>query len=170
MSMKPNQPWRTLLIAGGIYAGAMAINFFVQKDMAVSLARKLCTGKGIINIGAGCGRSFVSQSYCDIPEVVVNVDINVDPDCADCLQVNLETASLPYDDGHFDVALASHVLEHLANWETALTEWCRVADHVILVLPNPFSLGQYNPEHKQHFTFAEMADIRSRWPKTEIFA
>jgi len=159
-----------LLAIGGIYITAMTINFFAKKEMAVARARSLVTNKGIINLGAGCSRSFISSSYCNIPEIVVNVDKVAYDGCPKCVQIDLETGSLPYGDRQFDVALASHVLEHLENWQSALTEWCRIADHVILVLPNPFNIEQLiNPEHKRYFSYADVHYIVKHWPKVEVY-
>jgi len=128
-----------LLAAGGIYLAGITGNLLVQKERAVTRALSLVTDRGIINIGAGCGRTFVSRHYCDLPEVVVNIDLAVVPGCPKCLAVDLEKAALPFGDLEFDVALASHVLEHLpsrADCERAVRELQRVADRVYVAGPS----------------------------------
>jgi ubiquinone/menaquinone biosynthesis C-methylase UbiE len=100
----------------------------------------------------------------------MNLDVNVADDCPKCELVNLEETPLPFSDKQFDVALASHTLEHLANWQQALTEWSRIAEHVVIVLPNPLSINSYfNPLHKQHFSLGDMTYIRAHWSNVEVF-
>ena len=57
--------------------------------------------------------------------------------------IDLERERLPYEDGRFDVVVASHVLEHLANAPQALADWFRVVvpgGAVLLGLPMHLSL------------------------------
>lgn len=158
------------LVFGGIYASFLVINFYRQRDKGVQRAIALCGSKGIINIGSGCDWSASAMSFCQLPQIKVNLDIHVADDCPKCQQADFEDASLPFADKQFDVALSSHSLEHVSNWEAALTEWSRIADHLVIVLPSPFSINSYfNPLHKQHFSFADMDYIRQHW-NAEVFA
>jgi len=87
------------------------------------------------------------------------------------MTVNLEEAPLPFTEKQFDVAFASHVLEHLKNWEQALSEWTRIANHTVVVLPNPLSIGGWvYSEHKQHFGFGDIDYIRNWWSNVAVFA
>ena len=153
------------LIATGLVGGAMYHDW--RKRMALEEARSLAGEKGIINLGAD-GHTQFSREVANLSKVKVNVDIR--PDGAKSLQANLEEAHLPFYDREFGVAFASHVLEHLENWELALTEWNRVADWVIVVVPHPLSLtGRIHLDHKQFFGFEDKAEIETRWPRTKVF-
>ena len=151
-----------LTMTGSLYGLYIFTNFVGKKNTALAHARSLAGDKGIINLGAGCSRTGFSESTCNLPEVVVNVDLTATGPKTEIH--NLEEI-LPFGNGEFDVAFASHVLEHLVRWQEALNEWTRVADHVIIVLPNPLSItGWIYSEHKQHFGFNDIAFIRQNWP------
>ncbi|MBU0598981.1 class I SAM-dependent methyltransferase [Patescibacteria group bacterium] len=139
----------------------MSINFVSKKNQALTRARSLSGEKGIINLGAGCSRMGFSESTCNLPEVVVNVDLTTWGPKA---EIHNLQERLPFADGEFDVAFASHVLEHLDHWQEALNDWTRIADHAIIVLPNPLSIGGWiHSEHKQHFSFGDINFIRQNW-------
>ena len=160
---------KVISIIGSLYGVAHLVNQTIQKNRGLSLARSLSADKGIINLGAGCSRTGFAEAVCELPEVIYNVDLSAE--CQKCMIVNLEKAPLPFTDNQFDVAFASHVLEHLINWEQALDEWTRIADHVVIVLPNPLSIsGWLYLEHKQHFSFSDMNYIRELWSNVEVFA
>ena len=160
---------KLLLIGASAYGAAVATNYFSRKGVALDRALELVGDRGIINIGSGCSRSALAGYICNLESVRVNVDIS--NGSAKMLCVDLELGSLPFEDKEFDVAYASHVLEHLKNWQGALDEWCRIADYVIVVLPHPLSIGgRLNPDHWQHFSFRDMDYIRLHWPTVELFA
>lgn len=146
------------------YVGWNIVNFYATKVKAMLRAINLSETKGIINIGSGCDWSSNAMAFCKLPQVMVNIDIHVTEDCPKCEWIDLENAPLPFTDKEFDVAWASHCLEHLTNWQGALTEWQRIADHVIVILPNPLGIDalHLNPQHKQHFSFADMRAMRSQ--------
>lgn len=148
-----------------VYTSLVTSNYFVQRSRALDMARSLSGDKGIINLGAGASRDSDAKFISETPEIEVNADIN-DPAC---VYVDLESP-LSWDDDEFDVAFASHVLEHLHNWEQALDEWNRIADHVIVVVPHPLSIpGRLGHLHVQHFSFTDAKYIEQRWPKTKVF-
>lgn len=160
---------KVAIMLGSLYGVAVYANFIVKKKRALALARSLSADKGIINLGAGCSRTGFSEAVCELPEVVFNVDLA--EACPKCIAINLEEAPLPFTDKQFDVAFASHVLEHLENWEQALNEWARIADYVVVALPNPLSIsGWIYSEHKQHFSFGDMNYMREYWPSVTIFS
>ncbi len=158
-------------IAGAAAAGytVWAIgNFFITRSQALATARSLAGDKGMINLGAGCTRDPMTMDICQLPEVVVNADRNSGG--PNVVVADFDSGSLPFTDGQFDVAFASHVLEHLENWEQALDEWNRIADNVIVVLPHPLSIaGRLAREHVQHFSQADAVAIENRWPRTSVF-
>lgn len=143
-------------------------NFFLTRSQALDTARSLTADKGMINLGAGCNRAPMTMDICNLPEVVTNADINAGG--PNSVVADFESGRLPFADRQFDVAFASHVLEHLVNWETALDEWNRIADRVIVVLPHPLSImGHVAREHVQHFSHADARAIEAAWPRTKIF-
>ena len=142
-------------------------NFYVKKEGAIKRACSLVASKGIINIGSGWSVSPMSKEICQLPQVLVNVDcVNEGPKI---YVANLENAYLPYDDKTFDVSFASHVFEHINNWQAALKEWIRISDHTILVLPNPMSMGQVmHKDHKRYVSYEWINEV-SQFPSVEVF-
>lgn len=160
---------KLLLVGTSAYSAAVATNYLSKKGAALDRALELVEYRGIINIGSGYSRSGLAQHICNLEFVRFNIDM-VDSG-PKMLCVDLELGALPFKDKEFDVAFASHVLEHLKNWQGALDEWCRIADYVIVVLPHPLSIaGRLYLEHWQHFSFSDMDYIRLHWPTVEVFA
>jgi len=150
-----------------IYVSWEQIHILRKKQEAFRKAKSLTSDKGIINLGAGPHRSFFAQRVIYSPEVVANVDIAADG-VPRYIQLDLEQP-LPFREKQFDVALMSHSLEHLSNWQLAFDEARRVADCVVIALPHPFSLsGQLHPGHWQHFSFSDMQRLKS-YPGVFVF-
>ncbi|MBA7715661.1 hypothetical protein ES703_124714 [subsurface metagenome] len=103
------------------------------------------------------------------PEVLANIDI--DPDgLPNFIQLDVESDPLPFPDKQFSVAYCSHVLEHLGNWEFALNEMIRVADYVVIVLPDPqYFSGWLDLEHKQHFSPDDIDAIIELYPNVVVY-
>ena len=139
------------------------------KGHAFEEAQELAQGKGIINVGAGPHRPFDAKAIAESPEVLANVDITPDG-LPHFIQMDIEKESLPFPDKQFGCAFASHVLEHLANWQFALAEMMRVADQVVIVLPDPRSLiGWIWPEHKQHFSVDDIEQLVELYPDVTVY-
>jgi SAM-dependent methyltransferase len=155
-------------LAAALYFLFDGVNLLAAKQQAFSLAKSLVTNKGILNAGAGPRRLWLAQSIVHSPEVAANVDI-VPDGLPHYQQLDLERTPYPYKDRQFDVVFASHVLEHLGNWQEALNEMRRIADHVVVVLPHPLSLaGQVAPAHRQHFGFQDIASLQ-KVPRVLVF-
>jgi SAM-dependent methyltransferase len=147
-------------VATAVYFLCDGVNLLAKKQEAFTLAKSLVTNKGILNAGAGPRKPFPAQSIARSPEVVANIDI-VPDGLPHYRQLDLEKTPYPYKDKQFDVIFTSHVLEHLTNWQEALSEMRRIADWVIVVLPNPLSLpGWLVPAHRQHFSFQDIASLQ----------
>lgn len=155
-------------LAAGLYVLSQVSNYNLTRSLAFQRAKGLAGAKGIINIGSGCKWNHRAEARCQDPAVTVNVDIEC-PECPKTTLADLESAALPFGTKQFGVAFASHVLEHLDNWRAALTEWNRVADRVIVVLPRPSFYEKRNPLHKQHFGWDIMDSIEAGWPNTEVY-
>ena len=100
--------------------------------VATMLAQQ--SGKPIINIGAGC-------------DPFGNVRCDVFPQC---FATYCDAKDLgQYGDGQFGVAFLSHVLEHVDDPVQVLREARRVADNVVVVIPNLTQpLNWVHPGHK----------------------
>jgi len=147
----------------GAYALCDFLNVCATKDAAFERAVELSNGRGIINLGAGPYR-IQSRVIAEEPDVLANVDAVLDG-LPHFTHLDIEQEPLPFADKSFGCAFASHVLEHLDNWQFALAEACRVADHVVVVLPHPDSLsGLLSPEHKQHFSVDDINHLREIYP------
>ena len=160
---------RALLFLPAVIPAVEVTRQVLAKEEALEYARGLAQGKGIINLGAGPHRTFQAQVIAETPEVMANIDI-VPNGMPHFLQFDIERQPLPFNDKHFGCAFASHVLEHLNNWQFALDEMVRVADFVVVVLPHPaFFSGYITPEHRQHFTTDDIQEISSAYPSVAIF-
>lgn len=138
-----------------------------QKNQAFDYAKRLSNGKGIINLGAGPHRTLLAQEISESPEVAANIDIAPNG-MPHFIQLDIEKESLPFSDQQFGCSFMSHILEHLDNWDFALSEAMRVADRVVVVLPHPLSLtGWLCPAHRQHFSFNDITEIE-RLPKVKV--
>lgn len=144
-----------------LYIFCEAINGIGQKLAAFDLAKRLVDAKGIINLGAlGSNISPYSSTIANDPSVRLNVDLFPDS-LPQFRQLDLNDL-LPFSDKEFDVAFASHILEHLDNPPAALAEWRRIANHVVIVLPHPWSLTNYlAPDHKYFFNFRDIDSLRT---------
>jgi predicted SAM-dependent methyltransferase/ADP-heptose:LPS heptosyltransferase len=76
-------------------------------------------------------------------------------------------------DNAIDNVFSSHLLEHIENWQAALTEWWRVVKpggHLVLYLPHADhypNIGEpgANPDHKHDFIPDDLLDyFRLAWP------
>lgn len=163
-----------LILGGAIGAvGACAavdlLHMTATKDEAFEEAKRLSNGKGIINLGAGPHRTYQAQIIAESPEIFSNIDI-VPNGMPHFLQLDLEKDTLPFADKRFGCAFASHVLEHLNNWRSALAEMLRVADNVVVVLPDPiYFSGWLAPGHRQHFSVEEINEIAGLYPNVEVY-
>jgi len=158
-----------VVTAVGSYALRDFLHVAVTKQAAFGKARELSNGKGIINIGAGPHRTFQAQVIAESPEVLANIDITPNG-MPQFLQLDIETAPLPFSDKQFGAAFLSHVLEHLDNCQFALAEACRVADYVVVVLPHPaYFSGWLSPEHRQHFSRDDIEALVQLYPNVEVY-
>ncbi len=139
------------------------------KVTAFQYALRLVKDKGMINLGAGPHYTFPAREIAQHPAVRANVDVVADGLPA-FHRLDIGKDRLPFSDKAFDCCWISHVLEHTEQWQFALSEAARVADHVVVVLPHPASLSaRLVPEHKHHFSHQEIAAMQSNWRNIEIF-
>jgi len=155
--------------AVGAYAACDFLHFTTTKAAAFEHAKLLSNGKGVINIGAGPHRTYQAQLIAEQPEILANIDITPNG-MPRFMQLDLEGDPLPFPDKQFGCAFASHVLEHLDNWQFALGEMVRVADTVVIVLPHPaYFSGWLSPEHRQHFSRDDIEALAQLYPNVVIY-
>lgn len=159
-----------LILAMSGYLGATGMHYLGVKSRAFEYARQLALadGSGIINLGAGPHKRF-AQNIARAPQVVINLDV-AQGDLPNPFVWDMETR-LPFANKRFSVAFASHVLEHLDNWELALSEASRVSENVVVVLPSPISaMGWLAPQHRQHFGYSSMHWMERNFPNVRVFS
>ena len=127
------------LVLGGIAATTMLfLRQASERGVAQWVARVISdvSGKPTINIGAKCDKW--GDVRCDIQP------------CGGA--VYCDAHQLDFPDKTFSVAMLSHVLEHVADPEQVLREANRIADEVIVIVPNAFDLAAWvAPEHRRVF-------------------
>jgi len=113
----------SVVVLAGTYIVRDFLHLMATKEAAFEKAREISNGKGIINLGCGPHRTFMSQVIAESPEVLANIDVAMDG-MPRFLQLDMEREPLPFGDKQFGYAFASHVLEHLSKCKSA-TEYCR---------------------------------------------
>lgn len=155
--------------AVGAYATCDFLHFTATKAAAFEHARLLNNGKGVINIGAGPHRTYQAQVIAEQSEILANIDITPNG-IPRFMQLDVERDPLPFTDKQFGCTFASHVIEHLDNWQFALAEMVRVANHVVIVLPHPaYFSGWLCPGHRQHFSVDDIEVIAQLYPNVVIY-
>ena len=167
------------VVVAGVFYGVWAVhNYNSVRDKAFARAKALAAvtsppKPGIVNLGCGTCH-YISESslrYAFDEYVCCNVDMAPAPDVHDIpnyLCIDLEKP-LPFGGNQFSVVFASHCLEHLTNWQLALSEWSRIADHVIIVLPHPLNIGQLSDvTHKRYVSWGWINQVKE-YPQVEVY-
>lgn len=143
--------WVALVLLVVIWLGIELIHQDTIKQKAFSYAQRLTGGRGILNMGSGTPLNPTGRAVALNKNVRYNVDIR-DNGTSKLVQWDINQP-LPFGDKEFDVVFASHILEHVENWEFALAEAKRVADHVVVVLPPVWGLSNWlHLGHKRIFS------------------
>ncbi|MDD3662584.1 MAG: class I SAM-dependent methyltransferase [Candidatus Pacebacteria bacterium] len=139
-----------------------------KADNIVTLSHHLSI-RSLIEIGAGEGAilkrlsdlNFCKEMYAlEISSTGVETIINRQiPRLVECAL--FDGYNVPYENLKFDLAILSHVIEHVEYPRKLLYEAKRVAKYVIVEVP-----CEDNPRLKQDFTFDKVGHINSYSPKT----
>lgn len=127
--------------------------------------------RSILEIGAGDGAILSRLSELDFGEELHAVEISrsgVDvirrraiPRVVDCRQ--FDGSTLPFPDNRFDLAVLSHVIEHVENPRPLLYEAARVARYVFVEVPTEDTSRRsddYRPDPVGHINFYSRRTIR----------
>jgi SAM-dependent methyltransferase len=128
---------------GGLYAEWRALSAVTKVDNVLSLAPSSLGGQAarVLDIGCGdgaviaeLGRRRAEWSYAgvEIAERAVELAAGRCPD-ADIRWY--DGGTLPFAAGDYELAIVSHVLEHVIDPVSVLSEAARVATHVVLEVP-----------------------------------
>ena len=131
-------------LAGGLLAtGILTTSFFFlrqasDRGVAKWVARTIAEASGKPTVNIGARRDKWGDVRCDIhPQGGA---------------VYADAHNTGFGDKIFSAALLSHVLEHVDDPAQVLLEAHRIADEVVVVLPNAFDLFNWaSPEHKWVF-------------------
>ncbi len=71
---------------------------------------------------------------------------------------------------HHPLSVTGFIIDHLDNWQFSLAEMVRVADNVVVVLPDPiYFSGWLSPSHEQHFSVEEINEIAELYPEVTVY-
>jgi hypothetical protein len=119
----------------------------------------------VLLIGPGQGLDPVVMRWRGFDVVTFDVDGTFSPDVLGSVHDMAMFA-----DGQFDVAIASHVLEHLPLYylDASLAELARVARHAIVYLPvNGISVQVRLATNFRGFEWSRIVDFRKWWLKPD---
>ena len=138
-------------------AGAYALDVLVRPAIAARVARQYASArcKPMLNVGAGTPASSL-RAFLFGAQVLgdVNLDIGAKDSRISPGRVAFgDVHDLPFDDGFFGSALASHVIEHVEKPWAAIAELKRVADVVLIVTPRWWAPHTWlHPGHRWYVT------------------
>lgn len=121
-------------------------------------------GKKVLEVG--CGRGFLAKTLSannTVTAVDIIVEEGVKQSCPDIAFQESTAENLPFSDKQFDVTLSTHTLEHVLDFEQALSELRRVTSeklYIIVPLQRP---ARYTPDlHVSFFPYPESFLMRAR--------
>lgn len=105
----------------------------------------------VLDVGAGSGD--IAHEFSRVSKKVVSVDLYDERiETKGYEFVNVDTAKLPFEDNSFDLVISNHVVEHIPDQDTHLTEAVRVLKPGgILYLATPNKIWFTDPHYKLPF-------------------
>ncbi len=120
------------------------------------------SGRQILEVGSG--RGFVAEMLARQNEVTacdIVIDDRLRASGLPCKQAFVE--DLPFTDNAFDLVLCTHILEHVLNFEKAISELRRVARNQIIIIVPLQRPNRYTPDlHVNFFPYPHDFLIRTR--------
>lgn len=120
------------------------------EDTEGDVVRSFIVGKKIVDLGCGGQKTVPYAVGVDeiakgeqIPMLLGEYSVSEADIVADV------TGTLPFKDKEFDTLIARHILEHISDPVKVLKEWSRIAERLIITVPNQeeCSVIPLNPEH-----------------------
>ena len=168
-----------------VIPGEVDIDLLNEHLARYTFAARLARGKRVLD--AGCGAGYGSAELANTADSVTGIDLApaaIEFARAHYVLPNLafeqaSCASLPYDDGSFDLVVAFEVIEHLENWRDFLCEARRVLagnGQFIISTPNKLYYNESrgptgaNPFHVHEFDFEEFrSELKAVFPHVTLF-
>jgi ubiquinone/menaquinone biosynthesis C-methylase UbiE len=167
-----------------VIPGEVNDDLWAEHMARYAFAARFTVGRRVLDVGCGAGYGTAELGR----HAAAATGIDISPEAIAYAQahypepkfVTSTASALPFDNASFDVVTAFEVIEHLSDWNTLLTEGCRVlAPHGIFVVSTPNTLYYAesraalgpNPFHEHEFEFGEFHAALSRvFPHVNVFA
>ena len=108
----------------------------------------------ILDIGCGYSANSFATTICDVQDLSKYYrDKNF---------IKLEGRSLPFKDNEFDFVIASHVLEHVEDFELFISELERVSKKGYIELPTKLEDNLVFENKKDHLWHMDFDDVNSK--------
>tara|TARA_B100001093_G_scaffold372081_1_gene357036 strand:- start:1788 stop:2420 length:633 start_codon:yes stop_codon:yes gene_type:complete len=108
----------------------------------------------ILDIGCGYSANNFATTICDVQDLSKYYrDKNF---------IKLESKSLPFKDNEFDFVIASHVLEHVEDFEFFISELERVSKKGYIELPTKLEDNLVFENKKDHLWHMDYNDVNSK--------
>ena len=142
-------------------------------------ASALAPGRRVLD--AGCGMAYGSALMAEAGAAeVTGVDLAEDviraarAEVGDSIRLEAaDVASLPFEDGAFDLVVCFEVIEHVPDQDRVLAELRRVLGRggvLAISSPNRDAYVPGNPHHVHEYAPAELeAALRGLWPEVRVF-
>lgn len=148
-----------------VWARQLGLCNFINSYYQLRDLMSLPNVKRVLVIGPGQGLDPVIQRWRGFDVTTFDIDSTFSPDVLGSVH------DMPmFADGEFDVAIASHVLEHLPldHLDTALAEIARVARHALIYLPvNGLSLQLRLSSNFRDMDWSRIVDVRKWWRRPD---
>ena len=138
---------------------------FVNAYYQLRDLNRFAGARRVLLIGPGQGLDPVVMRWRGFDVTTFDVDGTFSPDVLGSVH-----DMAMFTEGQFDVAIASHVLEHLPLHflDASLAELARIARHAIVYLPvNGISLQVRLSSNFRAFDWSRIADVRKWWRKPD---
>jgi len=146
------------------YTGIILYNSFKERKTAYYFAESLArsAGKPLIVVG-GNNHQILGFDLPFSAHGCGDICIDIDPNaCKNGNFLQADIREIPLPTGYAGAVFCSHVLEHLptiADAEKAYDELTRIADNVVIVYPDKFSISAWTHPDHHLWVFGENGNI-----------